>query len=74
MLRRCCCIACRSAITSRAAVRRAKLKIADAMKDGPRHYEEIASATGTHAPSLNRVMRLLASAGVSRKTKMASSL
>ena len=49
---------------SRALALAAKLKIADVLKDGPRHYGEIAKATETHAPSLNRMMRLLASAGV----------
>src|SRR5712691_11914339 len=42
----------------------AKLGIAELLKDGPRHSKELAEATGTHAPSLNRVMRLLASVGV----------
>ena len=42
----------------------AKLGIAELLKDGPRHAKDLAEATGTHAPSLNRVMRLLASAGV----------
>ena len=42
----------------------AKLGVADLMNEGPRHYRELAQATGTHAPSLNRVLRLLASAGV----------
>jgi SAM-dependent methyltransferase len=42
----------------------AKLGIAEFLKDGPRHAKELAAATGTHAPALNRVMRLLASAGV----------
>lgn len=41
-----------------------KLGVADLLKDGPRHSQELAEATATHAPSLNRVMRLLASAGV----------
>jgi hypothetical protein len=34
------------------------------MKDGPRRAEELAAATETHAPSLRRVLRLLASVGV----------
>jgi hypothetical protein len=34
------------------------------LKDGPRHAEELAEATETHAPSLRRVIRLLASVGV----------
>jgi hypothetical protein len=42
----------------------AKLGLAELLAHGPRHAKELAEATGTHAPSLNRVMRLLASAGV----------
>ena len=42
----------------------AKLGIAELLKDGPRHAKDLAEATGTHAPSLDRVMRLLASTGV----------
>ena len=49
---------------SRAIYLAAKLGIADLLKDGPRDCRELAEATGTHAPSLNRVMRLLVSAGV----------
>src|SRR5262249_2410477 len=49
---------------SRALYFAAKLKIADLLRDGPLNHKEIASRTGTHAPSLNRVMRLLASIGV----------
>ena len=37
----------------------ARLGIADLLKDGPRSSEELAQATGTHAPSLYRVLRLL---------------
>jgi O-methyltransferase domain/Dimerisation domain len=37
----------------------AKLNIADLLKDGPRTSEDLAQATGTHAPSLYRVLRLL---------------
>jgi O-methyltransferase domain/Dimerisation domain len=37
----------------------AKLGIADLLKDGPRRSEELAQATGTHAASLYRVLRLL---------------
>jgi O-methyltransferase domain/Dimerisation domain len=37
----------------------AKLSIADLLKDGPRTSEELAQATGTHAPALYRVLRLL---------------
>ena len=49
---------------SRAMALAAKLGIADFLKDGPRHYEDLAKATETHGPSLNRVMRLLASVGI----------
>jgi hypothetical protein len=49
---------------SRALFVAAKLGIADLLKDGPRHPGELARATKTHAPSLGRVMRLLASVGV----------
>jgi hypothetical protein len=42
----------------------AELGVADLLGAGPRHYEELAGATGAHAASLNRVLRLLASAGV----------
>jgi hypothetical protein len=40
------------------------LGISDLLKDGPRHYEDLAKATETHGPSLNRLMRLLASIGI----------
>lgn len=49
---------------SRALHLAAKLRIADLLADGPRDAEAIARATGTHAPSLRRVLRFLASAGV----------
>ena len=37
----------------------AKLGIADLLREGPRTSEELARVTGTHAPSLYRVLRLL---------------
>src|SRR5437868_4774625 len=40
------------------------LRIADLLKDGPRPIEELAEGSATHAPSLRRVMRLLAAVGV----------
>jgi len=49
---------------SRAVYVAAKLGIADLLSEGPQHYNELAKATGTHAPSLNRLLRFLASAGV----------
>src|SRR5262249_43025371 len=42
----------------------AKLQLADLLKDGPRSAAELAKATGTNAPALNRLLRLLASVGV----------
>ncbi|MGH7865549.1 MAG: methyltransferase [Candidatus Binataceae bacterium] len=45
----------------------AKLCIADHLADGPRNYLDLAKAANAHAPSLNRVMRLLASVGVFRE-------
>lgn len=42
----------------------AKLKLADHLAEGPRTAEELASLTQTHAPSLYRVLRTLASMGL----------
>lgn len=42
----------------------AKLGIADLLADGPKSSEELAQATGTHAQSLYRVLRALASFGI----------
>ncbi len=42
----------------------AKLGIADLLADGPKSIEELATATDTHAPSLYRIMRAVASVGV----------
>lgn len=42
----------------------AQLGIADLLKDGPRSIPDIADATGTHSPSLYRMMRALASRGM----------
>ncbi len=49
---------------SRAIYVAAKLGIADLLKDGPRHVADLAAATHSNAPSLHRLMLLLASAGV----------
>ena len=45
----------------------AKLKIADHLANGPRTVTELASATGSHADSLYRILRALASLGVFRE-------
>src|SRR5262250_2973309 len=42
----------------------AELGIADLLADGPQTHETLAAKTDTHAPSLRRVLRLLAAAGV----------
>jgi ubiquinone/menaquinone biosynthesis C-methylase UbiE len=42
----------------------AKLGIADYVQDGPKTASELAASTDTHAPSLYRVLRALASVGV----------
>jgi hypothetical protein len=42
----------------------AKLRIADLVKDQPKTSAELAQATATHAPSLYRLLRMLASVGV----------
>ena len=49
---------------SRAIYVAAKLGLADLVKDRPKTADEIARLTGTHAPSLYRVLRALASVGV----------
>ncbi|HEX6743188.1 MAG TPA: methyltransferase [Solirubrobacteraceae bacterium] len=42
----------------------ATLGIADLLRDGPRDSDALAQETATHAPSLHRVLRALASVGV----------
>ena len=42
----------------------AKLGVADLLADGPKSGTELAAATGTHAASLERVLRLLACVGL----------
>lgn len=46
----------------------AKLGIADFLADGPLAHTELARRSGTHAASLRRVLRLLASVGVLAET------
>src|SRR5919205_2751182 len=40
------------------------LGIADLLEEGPKSVDELAEATGTHAPTLYRLLRALASVGV----------
>lgn len=54
--------------TSRAAYVAAKLGIADLLARGPKPVDELARATATHAPSLYRVLRALASLGIFEET------
>jgi hypothetical protein len=42
----------------------ARLSIADRLKDGPQSVDALAQATGTHAPSLYRLLRALAGSGI----------
>ena len=42
----------------------AALGVSDLLEDGPRSVDELAQATGTHAPALYRLLRALASVGV----------
>lgn len=42
----------------------AELGVADLLRDGAKSVDELAQATGTHAPSLYRLLRALASQGV----------
>src|SRR5438094_105248 len=42
----------------------AKLDLADRLKAGPRTADDLAQATATHAPSLYRLLRALASMGI----------
>jgi SAM-dependent methyltransferase len=46
----------------------ATLGVADLLADGPKNADQLASATSTHADSLYRVMRALASVGVFLET------
>jgi hypothetical protein len=54
---------------ARAVQLAAELGIADHLVDGPRSVGELAAATGTHEPSLYRLMRALASVGVFTETE-----
>jgi predicted transcriptional regulator len=49
---------------SRAIYVAAKLGIADLLQEEPKDIGELAKATGSHEPSLYRILRALASAGI----------
>jgi SAM-dependent methyltransferase len=42
----------------------ARLGLADELAAGPRHYTDLAAATGSHPPSLRRLLRALAAEGI----------
>lgn len=50
--------------TTRAVYVIAKLGVADLLKSGPKSAQELAESTGTHAPSLYRLLRALATTGM----------
>lgn len=54
--------------TSQAIAVAAELGLADLMVDGPRTVDDLAAASSTHAPSLLRLLRALASVGVFAET------
>jgi hypothetical protein len=54
--------------TSQVIHETAKLGIPDLLADGPKTAEALASATATHAPSLYRLLRALASLGILLRT------
>lgn len=47
----------------------ARLGIADRLKDQPQHYTALATSTESHAPSLFRLLRALASVGILQETE-----
>lgn len=49
---------------SRAITVAAELGVADLLRDGPRGVDDLAAATGTHPPTLYRLLRALAAIGV----------
>jgi DNA-binding IclR family transcriptional regulator len=51
-------------MTSRMVYAAAKLGLADHLANGPKSAEALAGPTGSHAPSLYRLMRALASLGI----------
>jgi len=50
--------------TARALQVAAQFRVADQLKDGPKNITELAADTGTHPPSLHRLLRALTSLGV----------
>jgi SAM-dependent methyltransferase len=52
---------------SQAAYVAAELRIADFLADGPRTSDDLAAATGTHGPSLHRLLRALTTLDICRE-------
>jgi hypothetical protein len=55
---------------SQAICAAARLGLPDLLADGPRPAAELANTVGAHAPSLLRLLRVLAAAGVFRETEL----
>lgn len=53
-----------SGLAAQAVSVAAELGVADLLADGSRSVDELAQQTGTHAPSLHRLLRFLASLGI----------
>lgn len=53
-----------SGLAAQAVSVAAELGVADLLSEGPRSVGELAQQTGTHAPSLQRLLRFLASLGI----------
>jgi hypothetical protein len=56
-------------VLSRAIYAAARLGLADLLAEGPKSADALASSTGTHAPSVYRLMRTLASMGYFKETE-----
>lgn len=54
---------------TQAAYVAAELHLADILAEGPRTSDDLAAATGTHAPSLRRLLRALTTIGICRERR-----
>jgi DNA-binding IclR family transcriptional regulator len=53
-----------SLVTNVAVIAAGELGVVDALAGGPRDSDDLAQVTGSHPPSLRRLLRLLAAAGI----------
>ena len=53
-----------SLVTNAAVIAAGELGVVDALAGGPRDSDDLAQATGSHPPSLRRLLRVLAAAGI----------